>query len=180
MNTKINVLLGVTGSIAAYKAVELVRAVIKQGWNVQVIMTDKATRFVGEISFRTLSRNPVITDLFEEPEKWEPGHVALADKSDMLVIAPCTANVLAKLANGLADDALTAIALACLKPLIIAPAMNENMYKHPATQNNINILQSRGAAVIQPGKGELASGDQGWGRMPEINSILEVMRNKMT
>ena len=118
------VLLGVTGSIAAYKACELTRLLVKGGHDVHVIMTQAATHFVVPLTFRTLSRNPVCLDLFDEPEEWVPGHISLAERADALVIAPCSANVLAKLAHGLADDMLTATALATGAPLVIAPAMN--------------------------------------------------------
>ena len=133
------VVLGVTGSIAAYKAVELVRLMKERGWDVFVVMTQAATHFVGELTFRTLSQNPVGLEMFERVEAWSPAHVSLADRADAMVIAPCTANVLAKLAHGLADDLLSATALACAKPLVVAPAMNEKMWKNPATQANIEI-----------------------------------------
>ena len=171
-----HIILGVTGSIAAYKAVELVRLIRKQNWDVSVIMTAGATHFVGELTFRTLSRNPVVTDVFEKVEEWQPRHVSLADLADVLVIAPCTANVAAKLAHGIADDALTATALACKAPLIIAPAMNENMWNHPATQENISVLKSRGAEIIDVEQGELANGQKGVGRMASVETILAVLK----
>ena len=118
-----HIAVGVTGSIAAYKACELVRLFSKEGYEVSVVMTAAAARFVTPLTFRTLSRNPVCTGLFDDVGEWIPDHISIADRCDALVIAPCTANVLAKLAHGLADDALTATALACVKPLILAPAM---------------------------------------------------------
>ncbi len=121
-----HIAVGVTGSIAAYKACELVRLFSKEGYEVSVVMTAAAARFVTPLTFRTLSRNPVCTGLFDDVGEWIPDHISIADRCDALVIAPCTANVLAKLAHGLADDALTATALACVKPLILAPAMNVN------------------------------------------------------
>ena len=170
------ILLGVTGSIAAYKAVELVRLIRKENWDVSVIMTEAATRFVGEITFRTLSRHPVVTDMFEKVEDWEPMHVSLADSADVLLIAPCTANVIAKLAHGLADDALTAVALACRSPLIIAPAMNENMWNHPATRENISVLKSREVRIIDVEHGELANGHKGIGRMAPVDVIMTALK----
>lgn len=166
------ILLGVTGSIAAYKAAELVRLMKKKSWAVSVIMTRAATRFVGELTFRTLSGNPVVVDMFEEADEWCPEHISLADSADAMVVAPCTANVLAKLALGLADDSLSATALACKAPLIIAPAMNSNMLDNPATRSNLDILASRGAVIIEPETGELACGYSGKGRMPEPEKII--------
>ena len=169
------IVLGITGSIAAYKAAELVRLMVKAGWGVSVIMTRGATRFVGALTFQTLSRRPVTVDLFEEPEAWVPGHVSLADRAAVLVVAPCTANVIAKLAHGLADDMLTATALACPAPLIVAPAMNCHMWEHPATRTNIATLQQRGATFVNGEAGELACGYEGQGRMAEPAQIMEAI-----
>lgn len=171
-----SIVLGVTGSIAAYKAAELVRQMKEEGWDVHVVMTKAATRFVGELTFRTLSQNPVAVDLFEAPESWRPKHVALADRARGLVIAPCTANVLAKLAVGLADDLLTAVALASRAPMVVAPAMNERMWNHPATQTNVRLLEERGAHIVMPGTGALACGAMGRGRMAEPEEILAAVR----
>jgi len=167
--------LGVTGSIAAYKAAELVRLMIKAGWGVSVIMTRGATRFVGALTFQTLSRRPVIVDMFEEPEDWIPGHISLADRASVMVVAPCTANVIAKLAHGLADDMLTATALACPAPLLVAPAMNCHMWDHPATQANVAILRQRGVTIADVGAGDLACGYEGQGRMSEPVRIVEAI-----
>lgn len=176
-----NVVLGVTGSIAAYKAAELVRLMAARGWDVSVVMTRAATQFVGEVTFRTLSRNPVAVEMFAEKETWRPEHIALADRADVLVIAPCTANVIAKLAHGLADDLLSAVALACRAPLIIAPAMNGKMWDHPATRANVATLRERGALVVEVGEGDLACGYEGRGRLAPVEQILEavaqVLRN---
>lgn len=176
-----NVVLGVTGSIAAYKAAELVRLMVARGWDVSVVMTRAATQFVGEVTFRTLSRNPVAVEMFAEKETWRPEHIALADRADVLVIAPCTANVIAKLAHGLADDLLSAVALACRAPLIIAPAMNGKMWDHPATRANVATLRERGALVVEVGEGDLACGYEGRGRLAPVEQILEavaqVLRN---
>lgn len=166
------ILLGVTGSIAAYKACELVRLFVKNGDEVQVIMTQAATRFVTPLTFRTLSRNPVSIDLFDEPDEWVPGHIALAERAQALVIAPCTANVIAKVAHGIADDMLTATALATRAPLVIAPAMNTGMWENPVTQANIAALTARGARFIDTAEGELACGTTGKGRMSRPDIIF--------
>ncbi len=167
------ILLGVTGSIAAYKACELTRLFVKGGHDVHVIMTRAATRFVSPLTFRTLSRNPVPVDMFDEPEEWVPGHISLAERGDALVIAPCTANVAAKLAHGLADDILTSTALATRAPLVIAPAMNTGMWEHPATQANMRLLESRGATFVDADTGDLACGTSGKGRMAAPQTIFE-------
>ena len=164
--------LGVTGSIAAYKACELVRLYVKAGAEVAVVMTRGAQQFVAPLTFRTLSRRSVATDLFENPATWVPGHVSLADWCDALVVAPCTANVAAKMAHGIADDSLSALALACRKPKLVAPAMNEGMLDNPATRDNLATLRSRGVAVMDCGEGELACGTEGRGRMPEPSEVL--------
>ena len=166
------VVLGVTGSIAAYKAAELVRLMRGRGWDVFVVMTRAAREFVGEATFRTLSRNPVACELFAETEAWRPEHIALADRAGALVVAPCTANVIAKLAHGIADDLLTCVALACRAPLVVAPAMNEKMWDHPATRENVRTLRERGARVVDVAAGELACGYEGRGRLASLDDIL--------
>src|SRR3954462_1390349 len=143
--TKRNVVLGVTGSIAAYKAADLASRLTKEGANVRVVMTADAQKFITPLAFKTLSRNPVVTDLYDEEEGWKPTHIQLADDTRLLLIAPATANMIAKLALGLADDALSCIALA-LNPsakILIAPAMNGKMWLHPATQGHVQTLKSR-------------------------------------
>ena len=182
MKSNPHIVLGVTGSIAAYKAAELVRLMVKKNWDVSVIMTQAATRFVGELTFKTLTRRPVVTDMFAETEGWRPTHISLADLADALVIAPCTANVMAKLAHGLADDALTATALACAAPLVIAPAMNDRMWEHPATRENLRILQARQAVIVDVSQGELACGCEGRGRLAPLEDIIaaveQVLKSK--
>lgn len=174
------VLLGVSGSIAAYKACELVRACIQRGADVHVLMTANAAAFVTPLTFQTLSRNPVTQGLYDQIEEWKPGHIALSDRADVLCIAPATANVIAKLACGLADDALTSVALAYSGPLVIAPAMNSGMYAHPATQANLAILQKRGAALVEPEHGELACGTAGAGRLAPSAAILAAIEQAVT
>ena len=164
------VVLGVTGGIAAYKSCEVVSRLVKAGVGVHVIMTQSACEFVSPLTFQTLSLNPVAVDTFEAPNAWEVEHISLAKKADLLLIAPVTANVLAKLANGLADDMLTTTALACPAPLLLAPAMNTVMWQHPATQKNLQTLLSRGARSVGPEGGSLACGDIGAGRMSEYRS----------
>ena len=166
------VVVGVTGSIAAYKAAELVRLLKGRDVDVWVTMTRAATEFVGELTFRTLSQHPVGIDMFAPRDEWQPEHISLSDRAGVLVIAPCTANVLAKLAHGLADDLLTATALATTAPLVIAPAMNEKMWLHPATVENVRLLRQRGADIVAVGSGDLACGYQGKGRMAAVDTIL--------
>lgn len=166
------ILLGVTGSIAAYKAADIASRLTKAGHDVHVVMTASAREFIAPLTFQTLSRNAVTTGTFDEKESWKPGHISLADRADLLLIAPATANVIAKLANGIADDALTSIALASLAPLLIAPAMNGKMWAHPATQENVARLKSRGAKFIGPEEGLLACGYEGLGRLWEVAEIV--------
>jgi len=175
MSTTRNIVLGVTGSIAAYKAADLTSQLTKQGCAVHVVMTADAQRFITPLPFKTLTRHPVVTDLYDEDEGGKPTHIELADAADLLLIAPATANVIAKLAHGIADDALTCIALA-LNPrakLLIAPAMNGKMWLHPATRENVKILKSRGAEVIGPDEGMLSCGYEGIGRLWPVEKIAE-------
>jgi phosphopantothenoylcysteine decarboxylase len=173
MSERRNIVLGVTGSIAAYKAAELTSQLSKQEFDVRVVMTADALRFITPLAFKTLSRHPVVTDLYDEEEGWKPTHIELADEADLLLIAPATANVLAKLAHGLADDALTCIALA-LNPkakILLAPAMNGKMWLHPATQQNVEALKARGAEIIGPEKGLLSCGYEGLGRLWPVDAV---------
>lgn len=169
------VILGVTGSIAACKAVDMASLLVKAGCQVHVVMTADALRFVTPLPFKTLSRHPVVTDLYDEDEGWKPSHIELADKADLLLIAPATANTLAKLAYGLANDALSCVALA-LNPdakLLLAPAMNGKMWQHPATQANVQLLKNRGAQFIGPDKGMLSCGYEGTGRLWPVDDIAK-------
>jgi phosphopantothenoylcysteine decarboxylase len=168
-----NIVLGVTGSIAAYKAADLASLLTKQGCAIRVVMTADALRFITPLPFKTLSRQPVVTDLYDELEGWQPTHIKLADEADLLLVAPATANVLAKLAHGLADDALTCIALA-LNPkarILLAPAMNGKMWLHEATQENVAVLKSRGAEFIGPDEGLLSCGYEGLGRLWPVEAV---------
>lgn len=168
-----NVVLGVTGSIAAYKAAELASQLTQQGCDVHVVMTADALRFITPLVFKTLSRHPVVTDLYDEEEGWKPAHIKLADEADLLLIAPATANTLAKLAHGLADDALNCIALALQlrAKVLIAPAMNGKMWLHPATQQNVATLKARGVEFIGPEAGLLSCGYEGLGRLWPVEQI---------
>jgi phosphopantothenoylcysteine decarboxylase/phosphopantothenate--cysteine ligase len=173
---KKNIVLGVGGSIASYKAADLTSRLAQDGFEVHVVMTRSATEFVAPLTFQTLSRNPVTTGIFDEKESWHPGHIALADNANLLLIAPATANLVAKLACGIADDALTSIALATRAPLVIAPAMNGKMWHHPATLENVERLKSRGALFIGPAEGLLACGYEGTGRLWEVAGIVEAVK----
>jgi phosphopantothenoylcysteine decarboxylase len=170
-----NVVLGVTGSIAAHKAADLASQLAKRGCDVHVIMTADALRFITALPFKTLSRNPVVTDLYDEEEGWIPAHIKLADEANLLLIAPATAHTLAKLAIGLANDALGCVALA-LNPeakTLIAPAMNGKMWLHPATQQNVSTLRARGAEFIGPEEGMLSCGYEGIGRLWPVEKVVE-------
>lgn len=166
------VLLGVTGSIAAYKAAELVRLFVKNGDEVTVMMTPAATEFVTPLTFQTLSRNPVYVEPFAQIENWKPEHISLAEWADIALVAPATANTIAKLRYGLADNLLTATLLATRAKLAIAPAMNTGMWENAATRENLAALKARGVQVIEPTDGELACGTNGKGRMAEPQQIF--------
>lgn len=171
------ILLGITGGIAAYKIVEFVRQLRQAASHIDVVMTESAEQFVTPLTFETLTRQPVRRDVFEQWTEAEAGHVSLAEKADIMVIAPATANTIAKLAHGLADDMLTVSALACPAPLLVAPAMDHHMYLNPATQANIETLQARGIHVLGPDQGELASGIIGYGRLVPPDVILGTVRS---
>ena len=172
-----NIVLGVTGGIAAYKACDLTSRLRKSGAQVFVIMTQNACKFVCPQTFETLSANPVATDTFVREESWRVGHVSLAQRADMIVVAPATANIMAKMAHGIADDMLsTTLLTAAAKPVLIAPAMNTAMWDHPATQENARILKGRGCLFVGPEGGFLACGDEGKGRMSEPEDIFDRIR----
>ena len=167
-----NIILGVTASIAAYKAADIASKLTKQDRSVHVVMTAGAIQFITPLTLQTLSRHPVTTSIFDEKASWHPGHIELADNADLLLIAPATADIIAKLAHGFADDALTAIALATEAPLLLAPAMNGKMWLHPATVANVEILRQRGADFIGPEEGMLACGYEGIGRLWPVDEIV--------
>lgn len=165
------IVLGVTGSIAAYKAADLASRLVKGGADVHVVMTERAGDFVTPLTLQTLSRNPVVTSAHDAQGGWKPGHIDLADRADLLLIAPATANVIAELAHGLAGHPLAEIALATLAPVLVAPAMNGKMWQHPATQANVATLRARGVELIGPDPGLLACGYEGLGRLTDVESI---------
>ena len=170
---KPNVLLGITGSIAAYKAAELASQLTKLGCNVTAVMTADAQEFITPLTLQVLTQNPVVTGLYDEKQSWRPGHIQLADGANLVIIAPATANILAKLANGLADDALSAVCLATRAPILHAPAMNGKMWTHPATVCNVAILTEWGHHFIGPEEGLLACGYEGVGRLWPVEGIVE-------
>jgi phosphopantothenoylcysteine synthetase/decarboxylase len=166
-----SVVLGVTGSIAAYKSAELASLLVKQGHEVFVVMTQDATEFISPLTLQTLSKNPVMTGFFDEKESWRPGHIELADRANLLLIAPATAHIIAELAHGFAGHPLAAIALATHAPILVAPAMNGKMWAHPATVENVEKLKARSVEFIGPEEGMLACGYEGLGRLWKVNEI---------
>lgn len=174
-----NIVLGVTGGIAAYKACELASLLVKQHAGVDVIMTKNATEFVSPLTFDSLTHRRTVTDTFDRTHSYEVEHIALADKADVLVIAPATANVIAKLAYGIADDMLTTTALACVCPKIIAPAMNTKMYENPATQRNLETLRRDGWIIVEPASGHLACGATGKGKLEDPSVILNYILHEI-
>ena len=172
-NKKTCIVLGVTGGIAAYKACELLRLLQKQGMDVYVVMTKHATQFVAPLTFETLSGHPVALDTFERPATWEVEHIALAKRADLFLIAPATANIIGKMANGIADDMLSTTVMATKAPVMIAPAMNTGMWENPATQHNIETLKERGVHIVSPATGHLACGDSGAGKLEDVSVIAE-------
>ena len=171
------VLLGVTGSIAAYKAADLASRLMKQHAQVHVIMTENAAKFISPITFETLTNRKCITDTFDRnyPSDLpvEVEHIALAKKADLVIVAPATANIIAKMAYGIADDMLSTTLLACTCPVLVSPAMNTKMYEHPATQANLAVLRQRGVKIIEPSSGLLACGDEGKGKLPEPAVLVD-------
>ncbi|WP_428263842.1 bifunctional phosphopantothenoylcysteine decarboxylase/phosphopantothenate--cysteine ligase CoaBC [Haliangium sp.] len=176
-----HIVLGVAAGIAAYKAVELVRLLTKAGAQVQVVMTDKARHFIGELTFQTLTGKPVFFDLFDLSQESEIGHIQVADRADLVIIAPATANTIARLASGMATDALSSVVLASRAPLLLAPSMNVNMWNHPLTQANVRrLVELCGAAVVGPGDGFLACRWTGPGRLAEPADICEAAARTLT
>jgi phosphopantothenoylcysteine decarboxylase len=168
------IVLGITGSIAAYKAADLASQLVKAGHEVHAVMSRSACEFITPLTLQTLTRHPVLVSLEDEKDSWKPGHIELADSADLLLVAPASANCLAHFAHGLAPDPLGSIYLALPRPtrVLIAPAMNGKMWLHPATQRNIALLKQDGCRFIGPAEGDLACGYQGLGRLAEISEIL--------
>ena len=174
-----HVVLGITGSIAAYKTAGLASMLVKKGCHVQVLMTENATNFINPITFETLTGNKCLVDTFDRNFEFSVEHVALAKQADVVMIAPASANIIAKLAHGLADDMLTTTVLACRCKKIIAPAMNTNMYENPVVQDNIKICEKYGMEVIKPAVGYLACGDTGAGKMPEPAELFDYIEKEI-
>lgn len=175
-----NILLGVTGGIAAYKAAALASGLRKAGANVQVVMTKNALEFITPLTFETLTANPVITDTFRHENSYDVAHVSLAKKTDIAIIAPATANIIAKMAGGIADDMLSTTYLALRCPVFVAPAMNTAMYENKVVQQNIEKIKTLGCYIIEPGEGFLACGDTGTGRMAEPEQIIEAIKSRLS
>lgn len=169
------ILLGVTGGIAAYKACDLTSRLTQNGAEVRVVMTREACEFVTPLTFRGLSRGPVFTEMFEAPREFDPVHVSLAEWAEVLVIAPATANVIGKIACGIADDLLTCLAMATKAPILIAPGMNTAMYENGIVQENIRTLKKIGCRFVGPGKGYLACGCEGIGRLAPVDEIVKAI-----
>lgn len=174
------IILGVTGGIAAYKAVELLREMVKRGANVHVVMTENAMRFVTPLTFQTLSGHPVLYEMFRLLEGSRIGHIAMSDRAELMVIAPATANILGKIANGIADDLLTTMVMAMDVPVLFAPSMNVKMWQSPVVQHNVAKLKSYGYHFVEPAEGDLACGSVGRGRLAEIPEIVEKVEDIFT
>jgi phosphopantothenoylcysteine decarboxylase/phosphopantothenate--cysteine ligase len=170
-----NIVLGITGGIAAYKAADIASKLTQAGARVDVVMTDAATKYITPLTLRNLTGRPVVTDMFELASEFSEEHIALAETADVVAIAPATANTIAKLAAGIADNMLCCLVLATEAPVIIAPAMNDVMYKNPITQENISKLKARGFTFIDPEYGRLASGKMGQGRLAENEKIIQAI-----
>ncbi len=175
-----NIVLGVTGSIAAYKAADIANTLTKEGCSVHVIMTKAGTQFISPLTFQTLTKNKVHTDMFADYDPSVVEHISLAQRADLAVIAPASANIIAKLAGGIADDMLSSVMLAySTKPAIICPAMNTDMYENPITQRNIGILREYGYGIVEPREGRLACGSVGKGALAETETILNAIREAL-
>lgn len=173
MKDKKCVVVGVSGGVAVYKALDVISRLRKKDVEVHVIMTKSATEFVTPLSFQSLSQNMVITDMFAEPKAWEIQHISLAKKADLMLIVPATANIIGKVANGIADDMLSTTIMATKAPVVFCPAMNTNMYENPIVQRNINLLKELGYEFIEPASGRLACGDEGKGKLQDTEIIAE-------
>ena len=172
-----SVVLGVTGGIAVYKAVDIVSRLRKKGAEINVIMTKNAQQFVSPVTFQAIANSPVVTDMFDEPKTWDTEHIALAQKADIFLIAPATANIIGKMNNGVADDMLSTTVMATRAPVVIAPAMNTNMYLNPVVQRNIDGLKALGVEFVDPASGRLACGDIGIGKLASPEDIVEFVEH---
>ena len=174
------IILGVTGGIAIHKSIDLASQLVKRGATVHVVMTKNATRLIQPLQFQVLSRNPVLLDLFDSGSDWKPIHIHLANNADLLAIVPATANTVGKLANGIADDALSTVAISVTCPILLAPAMESGMYQNPFVEANIQTLKKHGVEFVEPVSGDLASGKQGIGRLNTVEVILERVTQLLT
>ena len=174
------ILLGVTGGIAIHRSLDLASQLVKHGASVHVVMTENATRLVQPLQFQVISRNPVLLSLFDAGTDWKPQHIDLADRADLLAIVPATANIIGKLANGIADDALSTVAVSVHCPILLAPAMNGHIYQNPFVQRNLSTLKTHGVHFIEPASGDLACGYEGVGRLNTVEMILEGASNILT
>lgn len=174
-----HVVMGVTGSIAAYKACDIISGLRKKGVDVRVILTRAGAEIITPLALETMSANPVVTDMFSRENPWEVEHISLAKQADLFLVAPATANFIGKMASGIADDMLTTTVMATRAPVLIAPAMNSNMYLNPATQANMQKLKERGCEFIAPGSGRLACGDEGIGRLADVQDIIQAVLAKL-
>ena len=174
------IVLGVTGCIAVYKAAELVRQLVKLGADVHIVMTESALQFMAPLTFQTLTGNPVITELFKLYEERTIGHITMAQRGDLLVVAPATANIIGKAANGIGDDILSTVLLATRTPVLFAPAMNEGMWDNPVMQRNVSSLKAFGRHFVDPGCGDLACGDHGMGRLADIADIVDEIEGMLS
>lgn len=176
MFENLNIVVGITGGIAAYKACGIVSYLKQQGANVDVIMTENACQFITPLTLETLSGNKVITDMFERPDYIDVKHISLAKKADLFLIVPATANIIGKVANGIADDMLSTTIMATKSPVIFAPAMNDGMYKNPIVQNNLEKLKIYGYRIIEPSVGHLACGYEATGKLPKNEEIIDYIK----
>ena len=172
-----NVVLGVAGGVAIHKSLDLASQLVKRGTTIRVVMTENAIKMIQPLQFQVISRQPVLTDLFSLSNDWKPPHIDLADRADLLAIVPATANIIGKIANGIADDALSTMAISVHCPILVAPAMNGHMFQHPAVQENMQKLKQRGLTFVEPASGMLACGYEGIGRLNEVDVILSAIEN---
>ena len=174
------IILGVTGGIAIHKSIDVASQLVKEGASVHVVMTENATRLVQPLQFQVISRNPVLLNLFDAGTDWKPPHIDLSDRADLLAIVPATANIIGKMANGIADDPLSTVAVSVHCPVLLAPAMNGHMYHNPFVQRNIDTLKTHGIHFIEPASGDLACGYEGTGRLNTVEAILQQIRDLLT
>ena len=176
MFQNLNIVVGITGGIAAYKACGIVSYLVSEGANVDVIMTENATNFITPLTLETLSKNKVVTDMFEEKTTWDVQHISLAQKADLFLIIPASANIIGKVAHGIADDMLSTTIMATKAPVIFAPAMNNQMYENPIVQDNIQKLENFGYHFIEPAIGHLACGYNAKGKLPKNETIIDEVK----